>query len=69
MFRNLYQAIRGTGRLNDEVVSYYDRLYGAGTSEQRTGRQEETVVETPETVQTEMRTKRDVDVILEYIDR
>ena len=68
MFRNLYQAIRGTGRLNDEVVSYYDRLYGAGTSEQRTGRQEETVVETPETVQTETRTEQDVDVTEDTAD-
>lgn len=35
MFRQIYRALRGTGRLNDEVVSYYDRLYGAGTAENR----------------------------------
>ena len=33
MFRQIYRALRGTGKLNDEVVSYYDRLYGAGTAE------------------------------------
>ena len=33
LFRQLYRALRGTGRLNDEVVAYYDRLYGAGTAE------------------------------------
>lgn len=35
MFRQIYRALRGTGKLNDEVVSYYDRLYGAGTAENR----------------------------------
>lgn len=35
MFRQIYRALRGTGKLNDEVVSYYDRLYGAGTTENR----------------------------------
>ena len=35
MFRQIYRALRGTGKLNEEVVSYYDRLYGAGTAENR----------------------------------
>ena len=35
MFRQIYRALRGTGKLNDEVVSYYDKLYGAGTAENR----------------------------------
>ena len=35
MFRQIYRALRGTGKLNDEVISYYDRLYGAGTAENR----------------------------------
>lgn len=35
MFRQIYRALKGTGRLNDEVVSYYDKLYGAGTAENR----------------------------------
>ena len=31
-FRNVYRAIRGTGKLNDEVRDYYDRLFGMSSS-------------------------------------